>query len=269
MRPALRSLVQPNTISVDLVSTPLMAARVLSAFADLLFSFENLDATNSVDVLIETSEDGTRWDGEHVYTLSTPAGVQRSLQIQGNMRDYWRVSGTATGAAVNVSWSLKAEPRVALAGGRMWLLAVLLPLALAACHVPQAEDRWKTDWRGFEPLAGYDCTLEAAHRRIPCDLRWSGRVSWWPCPFKCGWPPAEVWGCMPAGAALPVFAVCYRDPVWTTALAHELGHYVLSACSLPSDEGTVQAWAGEVNAIAQVECGVGRSESAGGAPWAN
>jgi hypothetical protein len=59
---------------------------------------------------------------------------------------------------------------------------------------------------------------------------------------------------MPAGVTLPIFAVCWRDPVWTTALAHEIGHYVMAACGLAGDEESVQAWADEVNEAVRVEC---------------
>lgn len=104
------------SVTAQLTITPLLAFTKLEAYETLLFAVLNDDTVNTVDVLIETSEDGVAVDAEQTYTLTVPVKVsatpgQRSLIVLDNVRGWYRVSATATGAPVAVRWTLKGSPR--------------------------------------------------------------------------------------------------------------------------------------------------------------
>ena len=83
-----------------------------SSYDTLLFVVVNLDVTNPCTLLVETSEDGVHPDANIVYTFSCPAGKQASLELgPGLIRRFWRVSSTATGATVQVQWSVRGIHR--------------------------------------------------------------------------------------------------------------------------------------------------------------
>lgn len=115
-RPALRYVANLTSVSVQTIVTPMLAFTKLECYDQLLFAFINDDTVNPIDVLIETSEDGVAVDAERVYTLTVPpiaGGVrsQRTLEVQDNIRGWYRVSATATGAPVAARWSLKGAAR--------------------------------------------------------------------------------------------------------------------------------------------------------------
>lgn len=113
----LRRPVPVTSLTIQLTITPIMAWTFLEGFDTLLFTFFNDDTTNIYTVVVETGEDGAAVDGERVYTLDVPVKSgstpgQRTLEIPGNIRGWWRASGTATGSAVAARFMLKAIPRL-------------------------------------------------------------------------------------------------------------------------------------------------------------
>lgn len=102
--------------------TPVDTLTVLKAFTALggeyhmlLFTLVNLDETNSVTMIIETSEDGTHPDAANVWTLVAPPGKQVSYEHgPGQIRKYWRISAHTASPGyptVNVQWAVKGVTR--------------------------------------------------------------------------------------------------------------------------------------------------------------
>ncbi len=142
--------------------------------------------------------------------------------------------------------------------------AVLAVAALlAAGCVPPRGGSWEFDWRGFPPVDRADRAVQVILDNAPCRPPggwYGGRISFWPDPFECGWPPILVHGCMPAGPYLPTFAVGYRVPLSDSALADEVGHYVFMSCGRGLGETDAHvytpefvAWLGGVRAAMRAE----------------
>ena len=104
-------VLQPLTsVNVANTLTAMMAARDLSPFQGLLFAFLN-DGAALVTILLEWSEDGTVWDGENQSVDVLPA-QQRSLVVgPGQLRSFYRISGTAASGTQAVRYIVKGEAR--------------------------------------------------------------------------------------------------------------------------------------------------------------
>ncbi len=100
-------------VTVDVVVTPLLAARSFEGYDSLFVAALNDDAVNPFDLLIETGEAADALDAEYIPTLTVPPAAagkagQRSLVIgPGQMRAFYRISAQATGGAVQARWFLK------------------------------------------------------------------------------------------------------------------------------------------------------------------
>jgi len=109
-----RILVQPlfsaGPVPVSTV-TPLLPFTALGKYQLLLFSVQNLDPTNAVQVTIETSEDGISVDTQTVYQYTIQPGQQCSLDVgPDQLRSYYSLSGQTSSPSyptANVSWKLK------------------------------------------------------------------------------------------------------------------------------------------------------------------
>jgi hypothetical protein len=105
----------------DSTTTSVSTLTVLKNWTDLggthnqlLFWLSNTDATNYVDLFIETSEDGVRPD-IHVETVRVPAGKQGSKEIGPfQLRRYWRVSAQTVSPVFPtavVKWGIRGVSR--------------------------------------------------------------------------------------------------------------------------------------------------------------
>lgn len=112
----------PETIDGLTGSTPVSTLTVLKAFTrlgneyhTLLFVLVNLDVTNEVSMIVETSEDGVHADSVAVWTLNAAPGKQASFEIgPGQTRSYWRLSAQTESPSfptVNVQWAVKGVTR--------------------------------------------------------------------------------------------------------------------------------------------------------------
>lgn len=91
--------------------TPLFAFANYSRYRNLLFTFVNTDATNSVTITVETSQDGTHPD-INVYTYVLPAGKQCSLEVSPpKLRRYFRASGQTAGPTVATTYQIEGGRR--------------------------------------------------------------------------------------------------------------------------------------------------------------
>lgn len=106
----IRTIQAFTTISIDIVTTPVLAETRLDGEASLLFVFLN-DGSNSIDVTIETAERSGTYDAEIRPILTLAPGEQRSLPIDANIRKFYRIDAVATGGAANLTWSLKGITR--------------------------------------------------------------------------------------------------------------------------------------------------------------
>lgn len=108
----------PESINELAGTTNVAALTVLKAFTNLgsgyhtlLFALQNTDASNSVDMVIETSEDGVFSDTTK-WTISTPAQKQGSLEVgPGLLRRFWRISAVTAGPTVAVKWAVRGIHR--------------------------------------------------------------------------------------------------------------------------------------------------------------
>lgn len=93
--------------------TPLTSWVLLIDFAKVLFVMQNLDATNNVSLIVETSEDQVHPDAEF-WRATAPAGEQVSYEVGlKETRQYFRMSAVTdapTFPAVNVNWQLRVLP---------------------------------------------------------------------------------------------------------------------------------------------------------------
>jgi hypothetical protein len=81
-------------------------------FASLLFYLINQDATSSVTMVIETSEDGVHPDQAAISITATP-GKQVSHEVGPyQLRSYWRLSATTSGSNVPVKFGIRGAPRI-------------------------------------------------------------------------------------------------------------------------------------------------------------
>jgi hypothetical protein len=81
----------------------------------LVFVVTNLDATNTVTMLVETTEDGTHPDAVAKWTVDIPALKQGSVELGPNvLRKYWRISANSpspTFPTCAVTWEIKGSFR--------------------------------------------------------------------------------------------------------------------------------------------------------------
>lgn len=134
---------------------------------------------------------------------------------------------------------------------KLWL--VLAGMALLGVLCGCGEEPWKTrsGWQHEGVLTaippGVEEVLQAAGELAPCLVEpWGGWVEWYDGPFSCGGVPAG--GCYREvrEARVQVVGLPYRQEALTTALAHELGHYVEDRCFGSTTERGADAFAAEV-----------------------
>lgn len=91
--------------------TPLLPFTSFSHHQLLLFSVQNLDPTNAVEVTIETSEDGTSVDTQLVYQYTIQPGQQCSLEVgPDQLRSFYALSAQTSSPSfptANVTWKIK------------------------------------------------------------------------------------------------------------------------------------------------------------------
>ena len=87
-----------------------------SKYRGLLYTLINLDGSNTVDLILETSQDGTRPDSRIKWQETAAAGEQVSVEIDATMRFYWRLSAQTASPGfptVSVKWEIRGVPRLA------------------------------------------------------------------------------------------------------------------------------------------------------------
>lgn len=86
-----------------------------STYHTLLFILVNNDASNSVTMTVETSEDGLHPDANLLWNVTCPAGKQVSVEVgPGTLRRYWRLSATSAGPSyptVSTTYSIRGVHR--------------------------------------------------------------------------------------------------------------------------------------------------------------
>jgi hypothetical protein len=100
----------PTSGNVDVVSTPLVAARDLSYYEALVFLLVN-DGANAITMLVEAGDVSGVWDAGQAYSLPVPAGTARSIEIPVNLHVYWRMSATAAVGVTAARWGARGVRR--------------------------------------------------------------------------------------------------------------------------------------------------------------
>jgi hypothetical protein len=106
-------IVPSTPLTVQTVTTALLATRDLSGYASLFFSVANTDAANPFDLHIESGEWSDSLDGDFLPVLTVPpaaAGLagQRTLLVgPDHMRSFFRAWGIATGGNVAARFRLR------------------------------------------------------------------------------------------------------------------------------------------------------------------
>lgn len=112
------------------------------------------------------------------------------------------------------------------------IYSLLAGLGVLGCAPPPGGG-WRIEWHGHAPIPSADRAVDVILDAAPCAPRggwYGGQIDFYDDPFQCG--PLLVHGCMPDGYMLPTFAVGYRAPLSSSALADEIGHYVFASCGL-------------------------------------
>lgn len=102
-RRELAELSAPVTVSGD---TVLMPWTFLSnALESMLFAGINLSETDSVTLVLDTSEDASHPDEDKCQTITAGPGKQASFEVGGEpLRSYWRLSAQSVTNPVQVRW---------------------------------------------------------------------------------------------------------------------------------------------------------------------
>lgn len=111
---ALRIIAQQTTGTNVSTLTVLKAFfDVASSYSSALFALTNLDATNPVTFIVETSEDGSHADGDTSWSFTVAPGTQQSLEVGGVLRRYWRISAQTTNPypVAQVTWTITGIDR--------------------------------------------------------------------------------------------------------------------------------------------------------------
>lgn len=108
-------IVEPTTTNVSTLTVLKAFEAFGSTYHTLLFVLINNDASNSVTMTVETSEDGTHPDANLIWNVTCPAGKQVSVEVgPGVLRRYWRLSGTGVVPSyptTSVTWAIRGVHR--------------------------------------------------------------------------------------------------------------------------------------------------------------
>lgn len=93
--------------------TTLETFTLFEGFKTLLFTVVNLDSSNSVTMILETSQDGIHPDDDKTYLVSAGPGKQASNEVGPcPLRRWWRISAqtqSPTFPIVAVKWQISGS----------------------------------------------------------------------------------------------------------------------------------------------------------------